>query len=1012
MNKPVGTDCDIEIAEIMLELSDHIVNAEANELIPKLEEALIVIGRSFAVDKAYIALYDSEMHQEKKIINWSAAQGLLSSDYVEILNLSEFTWWEQLALENEEINISSIDIVPAHALNEQAYYLRNHIKSNLELNLRIKDTLVGFIGFEMLSHERSWSIHEVRTLRFMGNICLGAILQCNTKDKLNSIINQQEFLVDISNGFIHIAIDRIDTLITETLQRVALQNDADRIYIDLFDANDSSEKLDFEYVRPSLEGRFDAMHDLNLSDFPWWQKQMEKGSIITIASPLDFPPDATTERNLFLDLGIISNMEINMYDEDRLIGFLGFEFMLKQHTWLESEISFIKLLAEIISSALIRKEIQKKLNNRLKFESMLFKISNMLHHSTMDNHIAQMRQVLSMISKHIMAERGYIYTGNGTPEQPTQMLCCWTAHNVKDKSNLLPSSAMYNYTWWQQQRANSQSILVNNISILPPEAVTEKSYYRGNGIYSHLELVLSSNGSILGNLCFESFSSPQQWDAEMLNRIRLTGDIFAAVLARLKTEIELSENNKLLLEAQEIGHIGSWEWDTKLNKWAWSDEIYRILGYRPGEITPNSSVITQHLHPNDRRRLFGIMSNTSLTASKNIETSFRIILNDGKEKHIYLRARRNLGEKNALRICGTIQDITIQKLHEDELRYISLHDRLTGIENRTAYEDFIRGVLSEKNLPLSLISGDVNGLKLINDSFGHSEGDKLLKRISSIMRSCLRTGDRIFRTGGDEFMIFLPNTDIQAAELTAERMREHCRKAKTSYKLPLSISFGIHSVETRGSSIASMLKEAEDRMYQNKLLESKSARNSVIASLQETLAEKTFETEAHSKRLQCYSVLISNALRLSSSERDQLMLLSALHDIGKIAVAESILLKAGALSNAEWLEIKKHPETGYRIAQATPELAPVALAILAHHERWDGKGYPQGLAKDTIPLLARIITIVDAFDVMINGRPYKTPMGTENALLEIENCAGSQFDPDLSRIFVQEMRRTHSTLCI
>ena len=198
-----------------------------------------------------------------------------------------------------------------------------------------------------------------------------------------------------------------------------------------------------------------------------------------------------------------------------------------------------------------------------------------------------------------------------------------------------------------------------------------------------------------------------------------------------------------------------------------------------------------------------------------------------------------------------------------------------------------------------------------------------------------------------------------------------------------------------------MIREAEDRMYRNKLLESKSARHALISSLEQSLWEIDFETKEHASRMQNMALRMGQAFKLPSNQLDELALLATLHDIGKIAIAKSILMKREKLTPEEWEVIKKHPEIGYRIANSSQDLLPIAEAILTHHEWWNGKGYPQGLRGEEIPLISRIISIIDAYDVMIHGRPYKMAQSQEEASNELRRCSGTQFDPHLVKVFIK-----------
>jgi len=343
-----------------------------------------------------------------------------------------------------------------------------------------------------------------------------------------------------------------------------------------------------------------------------------------------------------------------------------------------------------------------------------------------------------------------------------------------------------------------------------------------------------------------------------------------------------------------------------------------------------------------------------------------------------------------------------KNLNERKIEKLSYYDPLTGLYNRRFFEEEKKRLDTSRNLPISIIAADLNGLKIINDSYGHEKGDQILIKTAQILKSSLREEDILARHGGDEFAVLLPKTTKRAAERIEKRIKEKCKKTKNDL-IPISIALGRATKEKSEKDIEEVLKNADDKMYKNKLSESRSSKSNIVQGLINALNSKSNETKEHSLRMTKMAFEFGQKLNLSNSEQNRLSLLATLHDIGKTSIPEKILKKPGELTDSEWELIKEHPERGYKIAAATEEFALIADEILFHHERWDGRGYPKRLKEDEIPYLARIITIIDSYDVMTNDRPYSKAISNEEALSEIKRCAGSQFDPDLADKFIKLM---------
>jgi diguanylate cyclase (GGDEF)-like protein len=337
------------------------------------------------------------------------------------------------------------------------------------------------------------------------------------------------------------------------------------------------------------------------------------------------------------------------------------------------------------------------------------------------------------------------------------------------------------------------------------------------------------------------------------------------------------------------------------------------------------------------------------------------------------------------------------------IKNMNQHDSLTGLFNRSYFEAEEKRLDSSDQLPLSIIVGDVNGLKIINDSFGHTEGDKLLITIADNLKKCIRKSDIVARISGDEFNILLPKTSNEEALKVIERINAECdeyNKNVIGDLYHISISLGTATKTISKEPLEDVQKVAEDYMYKRKLLEGRSFHSSIISSMKTALFVKSYETEQHARRLIDLTKKMGKAIGLTKQQIDELELFSTLHDIGKIGIDNQILNKPSSLSAEEWIIVRKHSEIGYRIAMSSPELMSIAYFILTHHERFDGSGYPQGLAGENIPLLSRILAVADAYDAMMEDRPYRKGIPKRMAIDEIIRNAGTQFDPKLVKIFI------------
>lgn len=368
-------------------------------------------------------------------------------------------------------------------------------------------------------------------------------------------------------------------------------------------------------------------------------------------------------------------------------------------------------------------------------------------------------------------------------------------------------------------------------------------------------------------------------------------------------------------------------------------------------------------------------------------------------------------EKNGI-AAGTVlvfRDVTEPKKKIEQIRYLGYHDQLTGLYNRTCFEQQMTAIDTPENRPVCLIMADVNGLKLTNDAYGHAAGDKLIIHTADILNSVCRSDDFVCRIGGDEFVILLKQTTREQARTLVERIRKKIAEFQEEHAAYLSVSFGYAEKSSSLPEMDVVLRQAEDSMYREKLAESKSTKRMILDKIKDKLFSTMEEDNENYIAISRTCVEIGRKIGMDRRDLKDLETAALLHDIGKVTVDRAVLCKPAALTAEEWLAVKHHPEAGYHILKSLNELSQVAEYVLAHHEQWNGTGYPKGLRGTEIPMAARIIAVVDSYYAMISDRPFRKAYSPQKTWREISDNAGVLYDPDVVRAFQQTDTRKFPT---
>ncbi len=765
-----------------------------------------------------------------------------------------------------------------------------------------------------------------------------------------------------------------------------------------------------EWCAPGVEAQMENIQNQPTADLPWLKAQILKRKPVHIPDVTALPPEAAAEKRTFASQNIRSLVCLpTVGSKGRLTGFIGFDMVKQAYSWPQEQINMLQLVADTIGGTLERRRAVEALReSELKFRSLTDNLPGVAYRCLYDQD-----WTMKYMSTDIDRITGYPsidFLNNALRSYESVIHRKDTERVVEEIEGAVEAQMPWDIEYrvlhrdgtvrWVQEKGQAVKNAQGTVDYL-------------DGLILDINDRKIAEETLVKRLAFEKMIAgvssnfvnlpPEKIDEGINYALKSVGELFdvdRSYLYRFSEDGKTYTNTHLWCKDGVEGYFEKdQEFPADLTPW-WAGEIKsgRIVNIADVAQLPDEAALDRaDFLSEEIKSIFTI----PLTLEGKVFGCFGF--DTVEEQRTWTDEQVDLLQVVAELITGAVARHDADR----QIRLLSFHDQLTGLYNRRYFEHELERLDRSREHPIAVVSADLDGLKLVNDTIGHNEGDRYLQAGANLLKSALRASDILARVGGDEFALLLPGTDKAAAELLVKRIRLKIEQYNLEQQgLPLSISLGLAVSTGADYPLEAIYKVADNNMYTDKLQQGKKARAEIVASILASLFERGNLDEGERDQVQELAIRLGQALALPEEHLARLALFAQIYDIGKVGLPDSIIHSsmqhnAGNLSEAEREALRRHPESGYRIASASPDLADVADLVLKHHENYDGSGYPLGLKGTAIPIECRILSVAISYSAMTNPRPYAKTLAPAQALAELKRCAGSQFDPAVVEAFVE-----------
>jgi diguanylate cyclase (GGDEF)-like protein/PAS domain S-box-containing protein/putative nucleotidyltransferase with HDIG domain len=639
------------------------------------------------------------------------------------------------------------------------------------------------------------------------------------------------------------------------------------------------------------------------------------------------------------------------------------------------------------------KNRQKQLQKMLVRHEILVEVLNRSFATTQEQLDYALHRALELTE----STYGYIYFYDEQTEELT--LNSWT-RGVLDECAVAQPQTKYHLIhtgFWGEVVRQRKPILSNNFKADHP---LKKGYPKGHvQLYNFMSIPVFVEEKIVAIVGMANKRGDYD-DNDLFELTLLMAGIWNAVERREKQERLTYERNKYLQTIFSIGD-GTIVVDSNGNIEMINSVAEQLTGWTLGEAKGRHyTQVFIFSHEMDGYEINDPVKEALQTGQvQELGNHAVLTARDGK-KHYLEDSAAPIKNKNGDTegVILVFRDVTDKREQRKKIEYLSFHDSLTGLYNRRYFEEELSRLDTQRNLPICVMMGDVNGLKLTNDIFGHTFGDMLLATVAKVLSKIFRSDDIIARWGGDEFVILLYQTNLEEAKSILSRLKEEFEKEQ-NLSIKMSIAMGVAVKTQVHENIWDVLSKAEEQMYANKSLDRDKFKNEVLNSIINLLHLTSPKDKEHAKNVSKICGEIGKALALSDTEMHKLKEAAYLHDIGKIALDSKLIKENINMNEEESRAFKNHPIVSYRILNSFENTMDLAEIVLAHHERWDGGGYPRGLKEKEILLAARILAVANCYEKKINND--QKPLSVDEAMEYMKENAGKCFDPKIVEALIK-----------